>query len=77
MDALLYTNNATMFLAKRASAYAGQAIINGGLVGADMGILVPGTGDVGLRLNFDGRHNGALQLRDTGSVELVRSIRVR
>ena len=80
VDGLLYTNNATMFIATSSGPYKGRAILNGGLIGADLGILVPGekkSSEPGLQLNYDARHDGVLQLQETGTVELVRGFRVR
>ncbi len=77
IDALLYTNNATFLLAPKGSVYKGQVVLNGGLIGADMGILVPGTGSIGLQLNYDSRQNGVLKLQDTGKVTLKRGFRIR
>ncbi len=77
IDALLYTNNATFLLARKSSVYGGQVVLNGGLVGSDMGILVPGNGGVGLQLNYDERQDGSLVLRDTSHVQLMRSVRLR
>jgi hypothetical protein len=77
LDALLYTNNATMFLSRKNSVYGGKAIINGGLVGADMGVLVPGDGGVGLQVNYDVRQSIGLKLRSTDRVRLTRGPRFR
>jgi hypothetical protein len=79
LNAVLYSNNATMLLSRKASTYGGQAIINGGLVGADMGILVPGSedGGVGLQLNYDFRQARAIQLRNLERVVLIRGPRLR
>ena len=77
VDAMLYTNNATMFLVRKSSGYGGSAIINGGLIGSDMGILIPGDGGVGLQLNYDKRHKGVVRLRETGTITMVRGIRLR
>ena len=77
MNALLYSNNATMFLARKNTVYAGQAIVNGGLVGSDLGVLVPGNGGVGLQLNYDTRHVGAVTIRNDNEVVLIRGPRLR
>ena len=75
VDAFLYTNNGIMMMARKSSAYGGQVLMNGGLVGADLGILVAG----GLRLNYDARHDGAIQLRESGKnqISLLRGARLR
>ena len=77
MDAVLYSNNATMFLSRKATVYAGQGLINGGLIGSDMGILVPGDGGVGLQLNYDMRHVDKIKLRNLERVTLVRGPRFK
>lgn len=77
IDGLLYTNNATYLVARAGGSYGGQVIMNGGLIGADMGILVPGNGGVGLQLNYDTRQNGVLKIKDTGKVALSRGFRLK
>ncbi len=77
LDAVLYSNNATMFLARKATVYGGQAIVNGGLIGADLGVLVPGDGGVGLQLNYDMRHVGVITIRNDNRVVLIRGPRLR
>lgn len=77
LDGLFYTNNATILLTRAGGAYGGRVTLNGGLVGADMGILVPGNGGVGLQLNYDKRHRGVLDLNDTTQVRLTRGFRIR
>lgn len=42
VDGLLYTDNAIMMLARSSSSSSGQAIVNGAIISADAGILVPG-----------------------------------
>jgi len=42
VDGLLYTNNAIFGVVPRASRYAGQMVVNGSLVCADLGLLAPG-----------------------------------
>jgi hypothetical protein len=74
VDAFLYTNNAIFLVVARSSKYGGQAVINGGLVGADLGILVAG----GLQVNYDERHKESIRLREDkkGEVELLRGARL-
>lgn len=42
VDALLYTDNAIMMMARKDSSAQGQVIVNGAIISADAGILVPG-----------------------------------
>ena len=52
IDGLLYTNNAIFMMARKASTGQGQMIVNGAIVAADAGVLVPsGGGPIGLQLN--------------------------
>jgi hypothetical protein len=75
LDAFLYTNNSIGLMVRKTSPYGGEVLINGGLVGADLGILVAG----GLRLNYDARHKEVIKLFETkkGEVELQRGVRLR
>ena len=41
IDGLLYTNNSIMTIINRLTPYAGQMLVNGALVSADLGMLVP------------------------------------
>jgi len=79
IDAFLYTSNSIMLLTRKSSAYAGQALVNGGLVAADLGVLVPGNGGVGMQLNYDNRHTDVIRLREStlGELELLRGPRIR
>ncbi len=73
IDAFLYTNNSAWALVRSTSAYAGQMLLNGAVVAADTGILVPGNGGVGLQLNFDGRPGANLPIRDTSGASTLRA----
>lgn len=72
VDGLFYTNNAIMFMAPKRSAWGGSLFLNGALVAADIGILAPGSGGVGMQLNYDDRLGSLLEIRDLGAVEIVR-----
>ncbi len=67
IDALLYTNNSAWTIARGESDYEGKLILNGALVAADTGVLVPGDGVDGLQLNFDSRVTEQLHVRDPSS----------
>jgi hypothetical protein len=71
LDALLYTNGATFTMLRNKSKYKGHMILNGGLVAADTGVLLPS----GLELNFDPRPSEFVDLWDlTKPVELRRTV---
>lgn len=53
IDGLLYTDNAIMMLARKAEKGGGQAIVNGAIVSADAGILVPGPGGAAAKDTYD------------------------
>ncbi|MFQ5658292.1 MAG: hypothetical protein ACE5G5_12180, partial [Candidatus Methylomirabilales bacterium] len=72
IDGLLYSNNAVFALARKASNAQGQLLLNGAMVAADMGVLVPGNGGVGLQLYYDQRISTLLKLKDPSQVSLVR-----
>ncbi len=72
IDALMYTNNALFNMSRRKSKTNGQMIVNGSIVAADTGILVPGNGGVGLQLNYDQRLKQFLKIKDSQVVDLVR-----
>jgi len=74
IDSMLYTNNSIMSLARKSSAWRGQMVVNGGIVAADTGILVPGPDKltVGLNMNYDARLARAFDLRTDEGVTLVR-----
>ncbi len=72
IDGLLYSSNAVFALARKASNAQGQLLLNGAMVAADVGVLVPGNGGVGLQLNYDQRISSLLKLKDPSQVSLVR-----
>ncbi len=73
IDGLLYSRNAVFALSRRDSHTEGQMRLNGAMVAADIGVLVPGkTGGVGMQLNYDQRVSTLLKLRDPERVRLVR-----
>lgn len=74
VDALLYTNNATFTMVRNQSKYAGKMLLNGGLISADTGVLVPS----GLRVNHDSRASKHVNLADlTKAVEMRRAVWTR
>lgn len=88
IDALLYTNNAILSIVYRDSAFAGMLTMNGSIVAADVGLLVPGKRDlanhypnhsslsryaIGLQLNYDQRLKKALRIKNPFQVQLERT----
>ncbi|HJO27188.1 MAG TPA: hypothetical protein QF730_08105 [Planctomycetota bacterium] len=90
IDGLLYTNNAIFGIVSRVGPMRGQLLVNGALVCADLGVLAPGfnnpggTGGaqnvpnspyaVGLRLNYDRRVKGMLNVTNPNQVVLKRTL---
>ena len=89
IDALVYTNNAIMATINRVSPFTGQMLLNGSLICADLGMLVPSHRDastagtpanppgseyqIGLQLNFDRRLKDMLNVRNPLQVTLKRT----
>lgn len=88
LDALLYTNNAIFSIVYRDSRFAGRMLVNGSLVAADIGMLVPGKRDtagtlsnhsplsewaIGLQLNYDERLRKAVSIKNPFQVTLKRT----
>lgn len=79
IDGLLYTSNMAMWIASKYGHYQGYGMVNGSIVAADVGILLPGNGQTaepGLVLNYDGRLRGALGVRNLDRVEINRAMRL-
>jgi hypothetical protein len=88
IEGLMYTNNAIFGIAPFGDAnYNGQVSVNGALVCADLGMLAPGyvnpggAGNLpnspyspGLRLNYDKRTKGMLNVKNPNQVTLKRSL---
>jgi hypothetical protein len=88
IDALLYTNNAIFGIAHKGDTMRGQLLVNGALVCADLGVLAPGRKyssgyggptnvpgspyKVGLRLNYDRRVRGMIDVESSDRVRLKR-----
>ena len=88
IDALLYTNNAIFGIAHKADRMRGQLLVNGALVCADLGVLAPGRKyssgigsptnvpgspyKVGLRLNYDRRVRGMIDIDNPEKVHIKR-----
>jgi hypothetical protein len=84
IDALLYSSNAIFTLARKLSKVNGQMTLNGSLIAADTGVLVPGpeTGDVttnnasstpGLRIHYDQRLSDLVKLRGSSKLVITQS----
>ena len=90
IDGLLYTNNSIMTIVNRATAFEGQMLMNGAMVAADLGVLVPsipsaGTAGtaanlpgspfrIGLQLNYDKRIRNLLQVPNPYQVTIKRTL---
>jgi hypothetical protein len=90
IDGLLYTNNAIFGIVSRVGPMRGQLLVNGALVCADLGILAPGFKNpgglgspnnvpgspyaVGLRLNYDRRVKGMLNVTNPNQVVMKRTL---
>ncbi len=90
IDGLLYTNNAIMTIVNRFSQYEGQLILNGALVSADLGVLVPSIPShkssyqgadmpnspfrVGLQLNYDRRVKDLINVQNPNQIKLERKL---
>ena len=89
IDGLLYTNNAIFGIVQRATTFYGRMVVNGSLVAADLGMLVPGFEDptnflrtnipnsdfaTGLQLNYDERVKDLLDIRNGTRVQLKRTL---
>ena len=77
IDSLLYSNNSIYGIVARGGTADGQMVVNGAIVAADVGLLVPGNGGVGLQLNYDQRPKEALAIVSTDNVRLVRGVVTR
>ena len=78
-DGLVYSNNAVFTLTRsfvRHGSYAyGAMRIRGGMVAADLGVLIPGEGNtVGLTLEYDRRVRRFLNVEDTTKVTFSRLV---
>ena len=88
IDGLLYTNNAIFGIVYRNSTFAGMMLMNGSIIAADVGLLVPGKKDprglypnhsplsewaIGLQLNYDKRLKQALDIENPFQVQLKRT----
>ena len=90
VDALVYTNNAVFTIVHRNGPMYGQMQLNGALVAADLGVLIPGyyhpsgTGAetnipgspylVGLQLNYDPRVKSMLNVSNPNQVQIKRTL---
>jgi len=89
IDGLLYTNNSIFTIVHRDERPLGQMVVNGALVAADLGVLVPGVRDphgylpnhsplseyaVGLQLNYDRRVREMLNVANPFQIQLKRTL---
>lgn len=90
IDALVYTNNAIFGIVNRATTMNGQMQVNGALVCADLGLLVPGNYNpvgsgswlnvpnspyrIGLRLNYDRRVRDLLNVSNPFQIRIRRTL---
>ncbi len=90
VDALLYTNNAIFGIVNRLTSMMGQMQVNGALVCADLGMLLPGLHNpagfgtslnvpgskylIGLRLNYDRRLRNLLNIANPNQVVIKRTL---
>jgi len=89
LDGLFYTNNAIFSIVNRNSSMFGRMLVNGALVAADIGMLVPGIYDpynvfgnqsplsdyaIGLQLNYDKRVKEMLNVKNPLQVQLKRTL---
>ena len=90
IDALLYTNNAIFSIVHKDTNFLGRMVLNGSLIAADLGILVPGHHNlpagfepnrsplsdfaIGLQLNYDKRVKELLNVTNPNRVQLKRTL---
>ena len=90
LDGLLYTNNAIFTLVHRWSPMQGSMHMNGAMVAADLGVLVPGYWNwagmgtdsnlpgspfkIGLQLNYDARVKSMLNVSNPNQVQIKRTL---
>ncbi|MCP5023156.1 MAG: hypothetical protein GY930_15470 [bacterium] len=74
IDAFLYSNNSIFGIVPKRGPMRGQLEINGAIVAADVGLLIPGAGGVGLQLNFDNRSADLLNLNSEEGISMRRKI---
>jgi Tfp pilus assembly protein PilX len=74
IDGMLYSSNAIFALSRTDANTGGTMTVNGAMVSADMGVLVPGENadGFGLELNYDKRVANMLRLKDPEAVRLAR-----
>lgn len=72
IDSLMYSNNSIFGIVAKSGSMQGQMIVNGAIVAADIGLLVPGNGGVGLQLNFDIRTSSLLNLQSGDGISFRR-----
>ena len=89
IDGLVYTNNSIFSIVNRNTTMFGRMVVNGALIAADIGMLVPGYIDpfglspdhsplsdyaIGLQLNYDKRVKDMLNVTNPLQVQLKRTL---
>ncbi|MEW6051830.1 MAG: PilX N-terminal domain-containing pilus assembly protein [Candidatus Zixiibacteriota bacterium] len=69
IDGQMYTNNSIFALTRSTSKNGGKMIVNGAMVAADVGVLVPNS----LKLNYDQRLKTFLKIKDDSKVAMDQS----
>ena len=74
IDGMLYSSNAIFALSRTDANTDGTMTVNGAMVAADMGVLVPGENadGFGLELNYDQRVANMLKIKNPEAVRLAR-----
>ena len=67
IDGQLYTNNSIFTLSRTKSQTGGKMTINGAIVAADVGVLVPN----GLNIHYDQRLKSFLKIKDASLIDLT------
>jgi hypothetical protein len=87
LDGIMYSSNAIFAMAQTRSSSKGSMVVNGSIVGADLGILTGGNGSTsgtynndgtsteqrGLHIHYDQRLSGLLGVKNKGGLVLTRT----
>ena len=78
VDGILYSGNAIFMIAPETSQIQGSMVLNGSLIAADTGVLVPGYEQAfsrrgGLRIHYDERLKSLLGIKDSQAITLTRT----
>ncbi len=74
IDAFLYSNNSIFGIVPKKGPMQGQLEVNGAIVAADVGLLIPGHGGVGLQLNYDNRSAELLNINSEEGISMRRKV---